>query len=73
MTLEEGDVCGRDGCNGFMHYPPVQNCSCHIRPPCGQCLDNELECTVCHAGPDDEETDEKGFLIGFNPHSGAEP
>ena len=43
----EGDICNRDGCNGVLAYPPVENCSCHIDPPCGQCIGNLLTCPVC--------------------------
>lgn len=47
VQLEEGDLCGREGCLGTMEYPPVENCACHIAPPCSACVDNELECNVC--------------------------
>tara|TARA_R100001086_G_scaffold187490_2_gene105579 strand:- start:1797 stop:2000 length:204 start_codon:yes stop_codon:yes gene_type:complete len=37
-----------------MYFPPVENCSCHIMPPCGRCVDNEIECNTCHWKPGDE-------------------
>lgn len=46
-TREEGDTCGADGCEGKMHYRPVENCSCHISPPCSGCADNPLICDAC--------------------------
>lgn len=41
----EGDRCPE--CGGSFHYPKVENCSCHISPPCGACVDNALECDQC--------------------------
>lgn len=45
--IEEGDFCGVDGCFGVMGYHDVENCSCHINPPCSNCVDNPLVCLVC--------------------------
>jgi hypothetical protein len=45
--LEEGDTCSEPGCLGKMHYAPVENCSCHINPPCGNCEHNPLVCDAC--------------------------
>lgn len=42
---EEGALCCRDGCTGRMIFAP-ENCSCHISPPCGDCIDG-LVCEVC--------------------------
>lgn len=44
---EEGDRCGRNGCKGTLELPEVENCSCHIAPPCGPCVDTKLTCTEC--------------------------
>lgn len=46
----EGDACKVDGCDGVYHFPPVENCSCHISPPCGACVDNNLVCDHCLEG-----------------------
>lgn len=43
--FEEGDTCNRDGCKGTMVFAP-ENCSCHINPPCGSCLDG-MTCDKC--------------------------
>jgi hypothetical protein len=43
--LSEGDQC--PDCDGKMIYPPVENCRCHIAPPCSACVDNELKCESC--------------------------
>lgn len=50
----EGDTCNRDGCEGVMWLPPVKDCSCHISPPCSQCVDNQPICNECGANPDDD-------------------
>ncbi len=57
---EEGDICGRNGCLGELHFAPVDNCSCHISPPCNQCVTNPLTCPECGwQQGDDELPDEK--------------
>ena len=43
--LSEGDKCPK--CEGKMYYPPVENCSCHINPPCSACTNNVLTCDQC--------------------------
>jgi hypothetical protein len=52
--LEEGDKCPQPGCNGIMGYEPVENCSCHINPPCSRCEHNPLVCLECGNGEDDQ-------------------
>lgn len=44
---EEGELCNRDGCQGRIELPKVENCSCHISPPCGACWSNQFTCSVC--------------------------
>ena len=43
----EGEVCHMAECLGILEYPPIENCSCHIHPPCSKCVDNKLVCTEC--------------------------
>jgi len=45
--MEEGDKCKNPGCAGTMVYGEVENCSCHISPPCGNCINNPLGCDTC--------------------------
>ncbi len=46
IIYEEGQKCPE--CKeGILDYPKVQNCSCHINPPCSNCVDNKLTCEVC--------------------------
>jgi len=47
VGTEEGMICNRSDCIGLMEYPLVVNCACHINPPCSQCVDNKLTCTIC--------------------------
>jgi len=43
---EEGDQCPE--CRaGNMSFPPVENCSCHIAPPCHACTNRLLTCNTC--------------------------
>ncbi len=44
---EEGDRCRETGCNGTLDFPPPENCSCHIDPPCSSCTGIVLTCKEC--------------------------
>ena len=47
-VYEEGDKCPRDiTCTGVLIFPPVEDCYCHINPPCSNCVNNALTCDVC--------------------------
>jgi len=46
-SLEEGDKCPVEDCDGRIEIPPVVDCSCHIIAPCGSCEDNPLACNTC--------------------------
>ena len=43
----EGDTCNRDGCIGAIECHPVENCSCHINPPCSACTSLRNFCEAC--------------------------
>jgi len=45
IFVEEGDDCPI--CPGTMGFEPVENCSCHVNPPCSACVDNPLVCLDC--------------------------
>ena len=47
VGLIEGDLCCRDGCQGIMERHDEPNCSCHISPPCGNCVNAEYQCSEC--------------------------
>jgi hypothetical protein len=42
---DEGCPCP---CGGTFEYGPVENCSCHVNPPCSQCVNNPLRCPKCY-------------------------
>ena len=44
---EEGDRCGRDGCCGIIMTRPVEDCTCHLHPPCGSCVSPREYCPEC--------------------------
>jgi hypothetical protein len=44
---EEGERCGRDGCDGVIEFTKSENCSCHISPPCYSCTSTYLHCPDC--------------------------
>ena len=43
--MNEDSICPE--CSGSLYYPEVENCSCHINPPCSACTDNPLTCEDC--------------------------
>lgn len=47
VDIQEGDNCPDQECCGTMEYGEVENCSCHISPPCHHCVDNPLVCSDC--------------------------
>ncbi|WP_449043769.1 hypothetical protein [Paracoccus versutus] len=61
---EEGDVCGRNGCSGVIAVAPVENCSCHIAPPCGACTTPREFCPECDWRMVDDETTFNDFKVG---------
>jgi len=44
--IDEGDNCP-EGCGGTMQPRDVENCSCHISPPCHACVSAGIECDTC--------------------------
>jgi len=64
FEIEEGDICPECN-NGIMGFEPVENCSCHINPPCSQCVNNPLVCLSCGWDSEDYITfiDEKEMEI----------
>jgi hypothetical protein len=51
--MEEDDKCPK--CRtGKLYYPKVENCSCHINPPCWECTNVKLTCDNCEWEDDSE-------------------
>lgn len=66
----EGDKCGRNGCSGVIQTHPVENCSCHINPPCGSCTAPRGFCPTCGW----EERDDvvmNDYVVNINPATGV--
>ena len=47
VELGEGDLCPTYGCGGVLEYERVEDCYCHISPPCSSCVDAPLRCPKC--------------------------
>lgn len=41
------EICNRNGCQGVIDAHPVENCSCHIAPPCASCTAPRGFCPEC--------------------------
>lgn len=59
--FDEGDICPECSDTREAHekarliFAPVENCSCHISPPCDACVETPLICPNCHSYPADPE------------------
>jgi len=66
---EEGEVCGRNGCKGIIRDKPVENCSCHISPPCHACTEDRAYCDECdYEGKNNEHMN--GFIGNVDKSTG---
>jgi hypothetical protein len=45
--MEEGDKCPNPECKGIMAYELQGECTCHIIPPCFNCVEAPLVCDTC--------------------------
>lgn len=52
---EEGATCGRNGCRGVIAQRAIENCSCHISPPCGACTTPREWCPGCDWSAEEED------------------
>ncbi len=59
---EDGDTCWRNGCKGVIAVAPVENCSCHINPPCGSCTTPREFCPECDWRAEDEKQESYTML-----------
>ena len=44
--MEEGEICGRNGCTGEIMSRGEGSCSCHLNPPCATCTAG-IQCSIC--------------------------
>lgn len=61
---EENDICPEPKCNGKLYYPPVENCSCHLNPPCSACTDNRIRCDKCGYEPEEPKYKDVPVVFG---------
>lgn len=69
--IYEGDICQRDGCKGVIAMHPVENCSCHISPPCGSCTKPAEYCPECDWQAIDDEVPYSDYLVRPADPTGA--
>ncbi len=55
IGLQEGDSCPDMFCSGTMVHN-VENCTCHISPPCSACTESVLECDECGETYEEDDT-----------------
>lgn len=67
---EEGAACKRKGCKGVIEARPVENCSCHISPPCGACTATKEYCPECGYDRKDDFV-MNDFVISPNKETGV--
>ena len=63
----EGETCWRNGCQGVIAEHAVENCSCHINPPCGSCAKPREFCPVCDWIAEADVEPFNDHLIKVNP------
>jgi len=62
---EEGDICPE--CKkGMLEYRRVEQCTCHINPPCSACVSAPLICNKCDFEPEEDDYRDIPISIG-NP------
>ena len=64
----EGDECGRNGCNGVIKEHPVENCSCHINPPCSACTAPRGFCPTCEWEESEDEIIPSNYNFPYVPY-----
>lgn len=57
FKLKEGDSCPK--CYvAFLDYTNYEGCSCHINPPCANCVEAPLSCPDCGWEQEDKNHDD---------------
>jgi len=59
--IERGATCWRGGCQGIIESRE-KNCSCHITPPCQNCVDGNEFCQECGWESWNEKPEINGFV-----------
>lgn len=71
VGYEEGCACNRNGCAGIIAEHAVENCACHIHPPCGACTTPREYCPVCDWQMVGDEKPFNDYLVGPVKSDGA--
>jgi hypothetical protein len=58
LGTEEGEACNRNGCIGVIALTEVENCRCHINPPCSACVNSHFYCPECDWNYDGDDGDD---------------
>ncbi|NIH18373.1 hypothetical protein [Morganella morganii] len=66
----EGDICLRSGCKGMVKEHPIENCSCHISPPCGACTSPRCYCETCGWEESEDEV-VNDYVVSLNKETGS--
>ncbi|MFY3577131.1 hypothetical protein ACOTI8_31005 [Achromobacter xylosoxidans] len=66
---EEGDICGRQGCQGVIEFQKPENCSCHLGAPCYSCMSVQLHCPEC--GWEAQEEHFNDYVVTVNKATGV--
>ena len=48
VLISEDGPCPHEDCTGTLFISRQGDCTCHITPPCGSCVEAPLECNKCH-------------------------
>ncbi len=65
---EAGQVCGRRGCGGVIEERRVENCSCHISPPCHECVEDKHYCPECEWQAKDDRV-VNDYVVNIHPET----
>lgn len=53
--FDPGEICGRNWCKGVIQkHRDDDGCSCHIHPPCSNCVSEYFYCPECDWTSDEE-------------------
>lgn len=53
----QGEVCNRLGCKGVIDEHEKDGCSCHISPPCSNCIRDAHYCPECEWSGEEEQNE----------------
>lgn len=71
IGYEQGEICGRNGCDGVIEQHDTDTgCSCHISPPCSHCTTPREYCPACKWDAQEElEAEDHAALLAWQSRS----